>query len=379
MFSVKPDELLKAINKVSVATEGATSLNNIYACILFSQNKNSLELTASDSQVQVSTKCKVKADGKEAGNPFAVNARKFKDILNNIRSKEVKFSRQSKNLIITTDTNNRFQLAMRNGGEFPRIGIGGGENLTSTFDQAELKTILDSVQAAISNQNHRIYLAGAYFDFLKEGLHIVATDGHRLATDVVAADAKNADNSFILPRKAVNVLKSLLGSEGEITLEAQQEKDVYRTVSFTSAELQINCSVIQGQYPNYARVIPDAKTNKIHCHFDVDEFQSGLKQVCAVHDKAGEGVKLNYTGNGELELSAKSSDGDEAQVGVAIKNECKDSFACQLNSSYLADMLDAFKDHGKIQLAIKDEQGSVLCVPVKAAKRKLRYVVMPMR
>lgn len=383
MFSAKQSTLLEALDKITSAIEGSVPLSNIYACILFKQTGTKLEMTASDSQVQITTSCEVKVEGKESGQAFAANARKFRDILRSLGDSTLKFKRENeKNLIITSGRSNRFQLALRDGGDFPRITVDGKTDLETKLAQIQLKELLDFTHAAVSHQSHRIYLAGAYFDFLDDGLHIVATDGHRLATGVIP-DAKAKDVNFILPRKALLALRRLLKKDGEtqIQLSGQKEKDIFRVVSFTTPTLELNCVLIQGQYPNYSRVIPDLKDNDIHCQFKLTELQGGVRQVCAVHDKSGEGIKLDYTGKGgNLDLSAKSTDSpDEAQVSVAMTEEGSKAYKCLLNSSYLQDLLDAFSDHPEIRFAFKDEQGSVLCVPPKDTPSKLQYVVMPMR
>lgn len=364
-------------------TVETSPLNPILDCILLSVRDKELELLGTDGQVQVSTTVAITAGkGKEASVPFAVKAKKLNDIVQNMAGDGIQFKRESGNLLIENKVGGRFKLGIRDGGEFPRIEATGGEILEYEMDEGRLHLILNSIHKAISGHEHRIYLSGAFFDFLDDGLHLVATDGHRLATGVLAP-AVPAGANFILPRKAVGELHRLLdpAAEGTLKLTARKEGGTYRMASFRTKQLELSCLLINGQYPNYGRVIPSEKNNKVHCLFERDKLLDGVRQVCTVHDKAGDSVRLSFSGTGQkVELSAEGSNShDEAQVEVPVETAATTKFSCNLNSTYLQDLLVAFEGHQHIKMAFKDGQASVLCVPAKTTESKLQYVVMPVR
>ena len=387
MFIAESKELLDALKRVLPATEGSSQINDIFACVLIECLDKEVRLTGSDGQVQLSTICgrhQAKTSEKKF-DAFAISSRKLNDILSNANDTSVEFHKVDKKNVEIIAGTSKYKLMLRDGADFPLINNKGKADLQVKLPLGKLKEIIERTNSAISNNNHRIYLAGAYFDFLEDALHIVATDGHRLATGVIAECKTKSDEgiNFILPRKAVSVLRGILDSdaEKEIEVQANKENDVYRNACFMGSKTVLNCSLIQGQYPNYKRVIPDEKDNHIHCQFNRDALLHGVRQACAVHDRKGNGIKLNFSGEkGVMHLNSQGNvNPDEAAVEVNVQLESDENFVCQINSEFLINMLDSFNGINEMKLAFKEPTNSVLCLPVEESKIDFRYVVMPMR
>lgn len=385
MFKVEQKTLREALSKILSVIE-TSSINPIHECVLLSlkEKEKELELTGSNGQVQVTTAVQcAQGKGKDANTTFAVKAKKLNDIMQNLAEGTIQFKRDGGNLVIESSRGGHFKLASRTGEDFPVIEAATGAGLELEIEQARLHQIIKSIQAAISAHDHRIYLSGAYFDFQKDGLHLVATDGHRLATDVVASKVAPGAN-FILPRKAVSELYRLLdpAAESMIQLTAKTGGDnMYRTASFRSTELQLSCQLINGQYPNYGRVIPSTDTNNQQFLFERKELLAGVRQVCTIHDKPGDAVRLVFDGKSKhIELSTEgSSSSDEARVKVPAETAATTELTCNINSTYLQELLLAFEGHPRFKMAFKDGQASILCLPEAAKDNELQYVVMPVR
>ena len=383
MFTAKCSSLRLALDKVT-SVIGSSSINNVYDNVLLELNDKVLELTGSDGQVQVIANCEVtptKGKGTKDVTAFAVKARKLNDILRNIASSEVTFKLDGAKFNISSGPA-KFSLAVRDADEYPRMARDSTTDLKVELSQADLLKVIRRLQAAISSQTHRIYLSGAFFDFKDEVLNLVATDGHRLVTDVLPATVKEEAN-FILPRKAVLELARILDATAKepVILSATKDDDTYRTADFQTPTVRLTSQLIPGQYPAYARVIPDEKTNKIQLTFERQQLLDSVRQVCAVHDKSGDIIKLVAKDSTKMiEIVGEgTTTKDHAQVEVQLSAGTGAELNCQINSAYMQDMLNAFEDYDIIVMAFKDGLASLLCRPANDDESKFRYVVMPVR
>ncbi len=390
MFVADRSILLAALDKAASVVDNAP-INPIYECVLLVLDAGQLSITGSDGQVQVTARCAIteqKAIGdkkakakKSTPKSLAVNAKKFSKILRNTSVDEIAVELDGNSLSITSGSGH-FLLAFQPGADFPQMEVG-ADNLTAELDQATLLRAIKRVQAAISNKVHRQFLAGAYFDFTKKGLQLVATDGHRLATDLLKIKTKSKEQSgFIVPRKAIYELGRILGDTDNqsLRLGAIKDGEVFRSASFETADVCLIAQLIVATYPDYRRVIPDLEKNKQQLIFDRLNLLTAVRQACTVHDRVGEAVKMITNGSNQVTLKAESlRQKDQAQVRIGLENENDVELQTSINSTYLQDMLNAFEGFPKINFAFSDGEGSILCLPADTKDSQLQYVVMPVR
>lgn len=382
-FEADCKELLATLDKVSRVIESRQVLD-ILDCVVLKLDGDELEMTGSNGQVQITACCKAKtaAKGKQAQQVFAVKDKKLIDILRNATAKKAVFKTDGKKLNLVIGTGD-FNLALRDPSEYPMMEAEEGSDLNVELPQKGLQTALKRLQAAISTQTHRLYLAGAFFDFRDGSLHMVGTDGHRLAVDVLKVKGVE-DASFILPRKAVLELSRIIDPESKdkVQLLATKDDNGFRSAQFNFPDkLSMTSQLIQGQYPAYTKVIPDEETNKSHLVFERNGLLDGIRQVSSVHDQVGDTIKIISKNDDEtVELVGEgTSTKDHAQIGLQLSEGKGFDLQCQINSAYMQDMLNAFDDFDRIDMAFKDNLSSMLCQPAGEKESSFRYVVMPVR
>jgi DNA polymerase-3 subunit beta len=147
----------------------------------------------------------------------------------------------------------------------------------------------------------------------------VATDAHKLVR-YRRKDAKAADNaSFILPKKALNLLKSALPSEDvNVALE-------YNNTSafFKFGNINLVCRLIDERYPPYESVIPQNNPNKLL--IDRLAILGSLNRVAIYANKTTHQVRLKISGS-ELNISSEDID---------FANEAHERLSCQYEGSDL--------------------------------------------
>ena len=164
-------------------------------------------------------------------------------------------------------------------------------------------------------------MSGVLFEFSDENVTFVATDAHKLVryrrTDVTVDDY----SSFILPKKPLNQLKSVLAFDEDIPVKVEYNKT---NAFFTFENIKLACRLVEGKYPNYEAVIPKDNTKKLV--IDRLSFLNALRRVSIFANQSTHQVRLRLSGQ-ELFLSAED---------VEFSNEAKE----RLNCSYEGDELE---------------------------------------
>jgi DNA polymerase-3 subunit beta len=165
---------------------------------------------------------------------------------------------------------------------------------SATFEigARDLKRLIDKTRFAISTEETRYYLNGIYLHTAQRGkeqtLRAVATDGHRLAqAELPAPKGAVGMPGIILPRKTVHELQRLIeGSEGKVTVGVSPAK-----ARFEIGTITLTSKLIDGTFPDYARVIPKANDKKLKVANA--EFINAVDRVSTIASERGRAVKLN--------------------------------------------------------------------------------------
>ena len=265
----------------------------------------------------------------------------------------------------------QFSLQTLPESDFPDLAAG---DMTHRFAVAakDLKRLIDKTQFAISTEETRYYLNGIYLhglDGKAATLRAVATDGHRLAqVDLPAPAGAAGMPGVIVPRKTVGEVQRLIeDAEAEITVELSQTK-----IRFTLAEVVLTSKLIDGTFPDYARVIPLGNDKELTV--DKPNFEAAVDRVSTVSSERGRAVKLSLS-SGKLVLSVTNPDSGSATEEIEVEYDAE-RLDIGFNSRYLLDI--AAQIEGEVAVLKLADPGSPTLIQDKDSHGAL-YVLMPMR
>jgi DNA polymerase-3 subunit beta len=265
----------------------------------------------------------------------------------------------------------QFSLQTLPESDFPDLAAG---DMTHRFavSAKDLKRLIDKTQFAISTEETRYYLNGIYLhglDGKTATLRAVATDGHRLAqVDLPAPAGAAGMPGVIVPRKTVGEVQRLIeDAEAEITVELSQTK-----IRFTLAEVVLTSKLIDGTFPDYARVIPVGNDKELTV--DKPDFEAAVDRVSTVSSERGRAVKLSLSA-GKLVLSVTNPDSGSATEEIEVEYDAE-RLDIGFNSRYLLDI--AAQIEGEVAVLKLADPGSPTLIQDRDAKDAL-YVLMPMR
>jgi DNA polymerase III subunit beta len=359
-------QVLEALQAVAGIVERRHTLP-ILANVLMRKNGGTLELTASDLEIQV------RASAQLGGDPgpvaTTVGARKLIDILRALPSDQVVSLTSAQNKLTLQGGKSRFTLQTLPADDFPLVNESVDFGPTFAVPQKTLKGLINQVHFAMAVHDIRYYLNGILFIAEGSQLTLVATDGHRLALaqSPLAGPVPNKQE-VILPRKTVLELQRLLKDEEapiEMRFAANQAK-------FQFAGLEFVTKLVEGKFPDYNRVIP--KNHKNSLVLGRAPLLSALQRAAILTSEKFKGVRINVE-PGLLRVAANNAEQEEAREELEV-DYTGDAIETGFNVTYLIDML-ANAGEEMVKLELQDSAASVLLtVPERPG---FKYVVMPMR
>jgi DNA polymerase-3 subunit beta len=212
------------------------------------------------------------------------------------------------------------------------------------FDTDKIKRLL----RAASTDETRYVLNGIYWE--GEG-NLVATDGRRLHKESAAPFQIGEHKGIIIPNAACK----LIPERAAISLLAKGEEPP-RFIAFTAQQgiltIRILSKLIEGNYPNYRQVIPEASGNSIR--FDNTQAATALRKLATIAAK--DSPTLMTPSPTGVTFSVKDKDGNlcgSFTQPAIIKGTPKPS---TYNTKFLIDALenggDCFDTKGDLSPAL---------------------------
>lgn len=372
--------LAKALDFVKSVVEARSTvpiISNVRLNARSSANNGRLLLSATDLDIEAQTS--VTADIKTPGE-ITVPARTLADIIRKLASDQVTFEvKAGEGRMQVRSGRAKFQLPTLSSEDWPTLERGEMSH-AFTVTAFALSRALKKTTFAVSTEETRYYLNGVFMHVATIGgaekLRLVTTDGHRLARlEMPAPAGAPGMPGVIIPTKtcaelarmADAALKDNKDTTPEIDIEVSAQK-----IAFRCGDSALLSKLIDGSFPDYARVIP-TQNDKIAI-ISRDAVTPAVERVATVISERGRAVKLNLDA-GKLTLSVSSPDTGDASEDVEIDYD-DSPVEIGFNHKYLTDGLNALDgDTARLELA---ESGSPALLR-SAPDADLLIVLMPRR
>ncbi len=160
-----------------------------------------------------------------------------------------------------------------------------GESVT--ISAGDLAEGLRQVVKAASTDQSRPVLTGVLMAAENDGLRLVSTDSYRLAVrDLPGKAVLRAGQQVLVPSRALEEVARALGDDESVSL-VLGENDV----SFEAHALSVSTQLIQGDFPDYRKLIPsvrppsvDSESTILHGRPAPCEAHGGGTHSCSTHD-----------------------------------------------------------------------------------------------
>lgn len=362
-FRISSGDLVKGLGSVAGAVPGKATLP-ILEMVMFEAEDGVLRLTATDLEIYLVES--VEADI-EINGSVCIPAKRLLETLRQLPDIPVYFDVDDRHNVVFKTDKGTYKLVGQDSVEFPSL-----PNLeAATSISGDLKTIQNMISKssfAVSTDDLRPAMLGAYFQVSPEGTLVVATDGHRLVKLIRSDITANSEASFIVPEKALNlVTKSFHGNQCDISVSEDH-------VMFKVDNSFLISRLINEKYPNYESVIP--RDNDKILRVDKDELLSAVKRVSVFSSTSSRQIRMELKLN-EILIQAEDID---------MSSEAKESVTCEFegeemiigfNAKYLGDVLNnADTDEVIFEFSTPNRAGIIKPIEEDAHQNML-MLVMP--
>lgn len=362
-FNCERSILLKEIaiaNEIIASKNLISILSNIY----LEAKDGNLTIKATDMKVNFETK--VPVDVIEEGS-VTVYGDLFYGIINSIPDGEIKFEKADGKITIeATEKEINYELKSIASDKFPEFTASGKEVFELPIK--DLKEMIQQTIFAISDDETRYFMNGVLFEKTDNTFVMVATDGRRLAYINKNISTSIADFSgIIIPPKILNIVLKRAGDEGMAGISVTD-----KTLFIQFGSYKLSSVLIEGQFPNYRRVIPENQTNK----FILNRLETleALRRVSLVVEQKSHRVYLGIS-SGVASIYCEENDRGKGRAKIPCEYDGEE-LSIALNYRYLE---EPFKVMGceKVSVHFTDPNKTITIMPVP--EKDFFHIVMPMQ
>jgi DNA polymerase-3 subunit beta len=365
-FIASATGLLKRLQQINGVINANTVLP-ILEDFLFEINGNNLAITATDLETVMRVEMEIEAKGK---GKVCIPAKILMESLKNIPEQPLTFDIDGNYGIEITSDNGKYKVMGENPDNFPKEPAA-DEATSFTLQSSAFVTAISKTLFATSSDDLRPAMTGVFFELDKKGMQCVATDAHRLVkykrTDVSCPEK----DSFIVPKKPLNLMKNFLPNNADELKVSYNKNHLF----IQHSESRISCRLIDARFPDYKVVIPTDNPYKLTVN--KTDFQNALRRVSVFSNKSTYQVAMTISGS-ELQLQAQDVDFSfEGNERMTCQYDGED-MAIAFNAKLLVEILAAAEsDEVVIELSTPTKAGIIKPTEV-GDNEELLMLVMPL-
>jgi DNA polymerase-3 subunit beta len=364
-ISVKKSDLVRELQLVQGIVERKNSIP-ILSNVLAEARGGEVRIAATD--LDVSLRCGCPAGVAKEG-AITLAAKKLYEIVRSLPEGDVSLKVLPDSWATVECERIQFKMAGLPREDFPALPEAkakGGVEVPADV----MRDLIARTAFAITAEDARYYLAGALLILDKDGVSMVATDGHRLSYAQRKTPLKVTEPQRVLvPRKAIQELGRLLEGEAAVTF---QQADNH--LLFTVGGRMLASKTIEGNFPAFEKVIGLVGDKVVA--LERERLAAAIRRVSLLSSERSRAVRLSLN-PGRLDLTASSPDLGEAKESLAAEYDGQ-AVEIGFNSQYLLDFLGVAGTDA-VSLELKDHESQGMFRPRGEGATDYRYVVMPMR
>ncbi len=372
-FRCERDDLLSAVQFASRAISNRATLPVLSGLRLEATEDNRVRVAATDLELTMETKFAAAVD--EPGTAV-VPGRLFGEMSRSLSSGQVSVAGTDGEVEIGSGRG-RFRVRSLTPDDYPALPIedrDDSDGVQVSIDAAELAGALSQVVRAASGDESRQILTGVLWELEGGGVTLAATDSYRLAVrHLEAVGGPAEERKVVLPARTLGELaRALQGANGSVTALVKENLVAFSIAGVSEDEVGewvIGSRFIEGEFPKYRQLIPDAYPNTLTV--DRELLLEVTKRVGLLAQN-NLPVKLQLAE--ELEVSAHTPDVGEGQEVIEAEYE-GESLVIAFNPQFLLDGASAITSH-RIEMLVGDGLKPAI---LRGETGDFTYLLMPVR
>lgn len=358
---------LQAVSKVINAKNTMRILDNF----LLKVEGDRLSITGSDSENVLTAVLPVlQAEGNGA---IAVPAKRLLEITKEIDNQPLEFIIDDETFEIELRfLNGHFNFMGVNAEEYPVPRSLPEEKLELTLPATMVLKGINNTIYAVSPDTARPVMTGIFWDIHEGDVTFVSSDTHKLVKYENFEASPGMEASFILPGKTAGILRNLIGKDDAFVKISFDNKGGL----FEFGDYFLYSVFVNGNYPNYNRVIP--ANNPFKLVVDRVSIINSLRRINLFAPKSSNLVVLVLDSN-QVTLSAQDLDYGTSAEERIICEYSGNQMTVGFNGVFMVEILSNMHDE-TIELALSDPARPGIYTGLKESQdEKLVTIQMPMQ
>lgn len=356
-------DLYEGVQTAARAVSPRTSLP-ILGHLLIRAEDDRLRIAATD--LEIGMECIVEASVQEQGS-LTAPARVLTEVLAALPETDVILSVDETNTVSVQAATSDFSILGLPPDEFPMLPEVRQE-VTITINRDKLREGIKKTGFAVSTDESRAILTGILVQVTESGVKFVSTDTHRLCLQECEAVESEGTMNAIVPGRAMNELTRIVpDGDGTVSVGISPSQ-----IMFKVDDTILISRLIEGQFPNFEKVIPQQHNKKLTV--PTDQFLSSVKRA-AIVARENSNRAIVRTEDGKLIVTAESGNVGKAHEEVEIIKEGED-IKMAFNAKYLLDVLNVIETEA-LEVELSGEISPAVIRP--QGQEDYTYVLMPMQ
>lgn len=339
-FTIARNPFTAQLNDVSRAIPTKSTIP-VLTGIKITATEEGLTLIGSDSDISIESFIPVEDESynltiEEVGS-VVVTARLFNDIVRKLPTSEVTIETNQQAMVKITSGSAIFDLNGTDGSSYPHLPeVESNKQIklpTTLFKELVNQTIFSA-----SNQESRPVLTGVNLKIQEGHIVGVATDSHRLSQREIPVETNpmvESSDPLTIPKKTLLELTRIVQDDQAIEMILSEQQ-----VIFIVDNLTIYSRLLEGNYPETDRLIPDSHQTEIVVN--ADEFLQSIDRASLMsHQGKTNVVRLDIT-DGQVELSVQGSNFGTVNEEIKAQAVTGDDLQISFNPDFMKDALRSF-------------------------------------
>ncbi len=367
-LQILQDNFSKALNITSRFASTRAQLP-VLANVLLSAKRNKLLVSATNLEISISISvgAKIEKEGE-----ITIPARVISELISNLPTGSIRLIAEKERLKISA-SNFSSNISGMNSSDFPAVPHGLTKGYVKLPSDIFLEA-LSQVLFAVSIDETRPVLTGVLFIFGKDEFVLVATDGFRLSQKKIKTKISTKQAKIIIPKNALSELGRLSDSEEDLKFAFKEGEN---QVIFGISNSILASRVIEGDFPDFERIIPKESIYKIN--LDREELLRAVRLASVFARDSANVVKVDVRKD-LIVISAESSQSgsQEAKVDAKVQGSIsgKSGLKIAFNYRFLEEFLQNVKGE-EIQLEFSNPNSPGIFTDPKDPS--FLHLIMPVR
>ncbi len=332
--SLLQESLNTALTHVSRFCTGKSQLP-ILGNILISTDAARLKLSATNLEMGINYWLSAQIDKQGS---ITVPSKEITEFVSYLPTGKISLSLNDSSLLTVNSSKAESSFATMSPSDFPQIPSL-DPSTSFELDYSLLSQSVSQTVFSAAADDTRPVLTAVYWRFTKDTFTMAATDGFRLSlkeiklVNPIQIHQDQSEAVYLIPAKALSEVVRLSKNVSSIKIGLTQDQ---HQVVFVYDDLEIVSRLVEGEFPDYNRIIPKTSATKIT--LDKEEFSQAIKIASVFARESANVIRFSLKSDSvEITANAPQLGHNKAQVEAKIEgNPLEIAFNYKFISDYIA-------------------------------------------